>query len=360
MISDTPASDISAHWEQPLQPAHCPKCDVAHLIPAGMKTALCPACFNARLEPQPTVIRPEPPELILDYTLTPAQARQHLQAWLKGVWLRPKELDPGLLTQRLTRTFIPLWLIDGKVTGTWQAQMGYDYQVASSQEVYRGGGWTTRKLTETRIRWEPRAGSVTRAYENLSIPALEEHARLMQGLGKFKLQAALRYTAAPLENASIRVPSLLPEAAWPLAKSGFDRLAARDCQTAAAAQHVDEFIIQADYQDQNWTQLLLPVYTSAYRDEDGTVHPILIHGQNGKIWGVPRAAQRQARNWSLGLMAAAVFCFVLGLLFALGATLLPPLGIFSLLCFGGALLIGIIAPIPAVWAWNFNRSREQI
>jgi hypothetical protein len=323
-----------------------------------MQTALCPACFSANLEPQPTLIRPERPELILDFAITPTQVQARFGEWLKGVWLRPLELAPGLLSHRLTRTFIPMWLVDGNIIGNWKAHMGYDYEVASSQEVFRSGTWTTRKVTETRIRWEPRAGTATRGYQNLSVPALEEHTRLMRGLGKFNLAAASKYSPKSLERASVRVPSLLPEAAWPLAKSGFNRLTAQDCQRAAAAQHVDEFVIEANYHEQHWTQLLLPVYTTAYRDEDGIVHPILVHGQNGKIFGLRRASQRQARKWSLGFAGMAMVCFVLGLLFAAGAALIPPLGAIGLLFFGGAFFIGILAPIPAVWAWNFNKDEE--
>ena len=153
-MSDIPAEtvpdypDISALWDHPLQPAHCPQCSVAHLIPKEMETALCPACFRARLVTQPTIIRSEPPELLLEFEITPTQVKAYFTNWLKGVWLRPKELDATLLTQRLTRIFIPMWLVDGKVIGSWQAQMGYDYEVASSQEVFRDGRWTTRKLTE--------------------------------------------------------------------------------------------------------------------------------------------------------------------------------------------------------------------
>jgi hypothetical protein len=237
--------------------------------------------------------------------------------------------------------------------------MGYDYQVASSQEVFHSGSWTTRRRTETRIRWEPRVGTVERSYQNLSVPALEEYASIQGGLGKFELEEASDYSSTKLEGASIRVPSLVPEAAWPLAKSGFDRLIARDCQIASDAQHVDEFIIKADYQNLNWTQLLLPVYTTAYRDESGKVYPILVHGQNGTILGIRRASQQQARIWSFGLAAVALVCFLLGLLLAAATTLLPLLGIISLLFFGGALFAGILAPIPAFWAWNFNRAQDE-
>jgi hypothetical protein len=224
-----------------------------------LKNALCPACYVGRLDDQPTVIRQEPPELLVNFMITPDQVKLRVKHWVKGIWLHPKELDPDILTQRLTRTFIPLWLIDGKVTGTWQAKMGYDYKVASSQEVFQNGTWKTHKLTETRIRWETRVGSIDRHYQNLRIPALEEHARLMNGLGSFKLEAASTYLPQQLENASVRIPSLLPDAAWPLAKSNFDRFSAKDCQIAADAQHIDEYTIQANYDALNWTQLLLPV-----------------------------------------------------------------------------------------------------
>jgi len=358
--SDPPddSPDLSTLWGSPVQAAHCPQCGVAHLIPAIMQTALCPACFEARLEPQPTINRPEPPELLIDFKISPTQVKAGFQSWLKGLWLRPKELQPDVLSQRLTRTFIPMWLVDGSVTGTWQAEMGYDYQVVSSQEVYRSGTWTTRKMTETRIRWEPRAGTAQRSYQNLSVPALEEHTYLIQGLGKFTLASASKYSPEPLKKASVRIPSLLPDEAWPVAKSNFERLVAQDCQIAANAQHIDEVNIQADYQDLHWTQLLLPVYTTAYRDENGKVYPILIHGQNGKIFGIKRASQIQARYWSIGLVAAALICFLLGLSFAAATTLLPLLGIISLLFFGAALLVGITAPLPAFWAWNFNRSKD--
>lgn len=350
--------DLSTLWGSPIQAAHCPQCGVAHLIPATMQTALCPACFEARLETQPTINRPEPPEMLIDFKISPTQVKAGFQTWLKGVWLRPKELQPEVLSQRLTRTFIPMWLVDGTVTGTWQAEMGYDYQVESSQEIYRSGTWTTRKLTETRIRWEPRTGTAKRTYQNLSVPALEEHTRLIKGLGKFTLESASKYSPEPLNTASVRIPSLLPDEAWPLAKSNFDRLVAQDCQMAANAQHVDDVNIQADYQDLNWTQLLMPVYTTAYRDENGKVYPILIHGQTGNIFGIKRASQVQARIWSLSLVVVALICFILGLSFAAATTLLPLFGVFSLLLFGAAFLVGITAPLPAFWAWNFNRSKD--
>jgi hypothetical protein len=179
----------------------------------------------------------------------------------------------------------------------------------------------------------------------------------MDGLGQFPKNAAGPYGPSQLAQTSIRVPNILPEAAWPLAKSGFDRLAAQECQTASAAQHIDEYTVQASYKNLHWTQLLLPVYSTAYRDETGQVYPVFIHGRTGKISGVRRSSQQQANLWSLGISIAAILCFLFGVLLAAGAVLLPVISVISLILFGLSLFIGILAPIPAVWAWNFNRSQ---
>lgn len=347
--------DVAESWGLALQPASCPHCGVTHLVPAGREGIDCPACFSATLEPQPAPPRPEPPELLLEYAIALAQVEGTLEKWLASVWLRPPDLKSSVLLSRLTRTYIPMWLVDGVVDGTWAARMGYDYQVASSQEEYRGGRWISREHTETRIRWEPRTGQVERTYRNLGTPALEEHDRLWAGLGTFDLGAARAYEPRSLEGATVRAPSLLPEEAWPIARVGFDRFAAADCQVAAGAQHVEEYAIQAEYRDRHWTQLLLPVYASAYHDDEGHVIPILVNGQTGHVYGRRCASQKRGWRWSGGLALVALLCFLLGALLAVASVLLPLLLVGAVVLLVSSLVLGIAAPTPVIWAWQFNR-----
>ncbi|MBN1665811.1 MAG: hypothetical protein JW862_01935 [Anaerolineales bacterium] len=346
-------------WQQNLHATRCPRCENQYLVPAARENALCPGCFAAHLESMPGTLRPEPPESLIPFEITPAQVSVRLQAWLKGNWLRPTELDAHILGQRLTRTFLPMWLVDGQVCGWWQADMGYDYQVASSQEVYQGGRWTTNRLTETRIRWEARTGTLERSYENLSVPALPNHDQLVKRLGKFKISNAPRYQPAELDHSVVQVPVMLPEAAWGVARSGFDRLAAADCQRAAGAQHIEAYQIQADYEQLNWTQLLLPVYTSAYRDENGGIITIRVNGQNGIVDGMRRASQKKGNTWSLGIAGVAVLLFITGLVASALTTLLPLLGILGVVFLVLGLFTGLAAPIPAIWSWNFNRKEKE-
>jgi len=346
---------LAEHWGAPLSAAGCPRCQRAFLIPQNSDPTTCPACFAASLEAQPARRRAEPPELAAPYRISPTRAAAKLDEWAGQVWLRPDELEGQALARRLRKTFIPMWLVDGRVQGHWQAQAGYDYQVASSQELYQSGRWQTCQLTETRIRWEPRAGQLDREYHNVPAPALEEHTHLLQALGVFDLEAAEAYSPALLNQACIRIPDLNPQEAWPLAQGAFDHRAASDCQTAAGAQHSEEFRLQAEYTNQHWTRLLLPVYATTYRDEEGTRHPILLHGQTGRIYGTLRASEKKAWRWTGGLGLAALVLFVIALAMTLASGLLPLLGPLAVVAFIFSLGVGLAAPVPAVWAWRFNR-----
>ncbi len=354
-MPETIVTETAALWGAALQAAGCPKCGVAHLVPAERLNASCPNCLAAKLTPQPARLHSAPPELYLPFALTSAQVQNALANWARGIWLQPDDLKPQTLLSRLTKTYLPLWLVDGQVIGSWQAQVGYDYQVASSQESYASGQWQTHKVTETRIRWEPRAGLVDRAYQNVVAPALEEHERLMAQLGQYPINQATAYSPAALKEAAVRAPSLLPDAAWPIARAGLDHHAADDCQTAAAAQHIDQFKLQAEYQNHHWTQLLLPIYTTAYRDDEGRVIPILINGHTGKVAGKLRSSPKKGWLWTGAITALALAGFVFAVLITLAGAVFPPLvlvgGLLILLSLG----LGLIAPVPAIYVWRKNR-----
>ncbi len=345
-------------WGLDLQPAGCPACRRAFLAEAGRIGQPCPACARGHLEPQPARMRPEPPELMLTFTRRPADLRPALEAFVKEVWLRPDDFNADSLLKRAVPVFWPMWLVDGDVAGSWQAEMGFDYQVKSSQEAYRGGQWTTTELVETRARWEPRCGEVRRRYHNVSVPALSDEQALTGLIGAYPLGEAQPYDAGAMRGAVLRVPDLPPDSAWPLAREALDRLTAQDCQTAAGAQHVRQSRLNVTYDSLNWTQLLLPLYATYYTDDSGQAQPVLIHGRTGRVGGRRLASQR--KGWQLaGLLAGiALALLAAGLVLAGIGALFPPL-----LALGGFLVViafgaGIGALAPALWPWQWNQRQR--
>jgi hypothetical protein len=294
------------------------------------------------------------PELVLGFGLSRAQAARALEDWARAVWLRPPELAGGALAARLARVYQPMYLVDAAVAGHWSAQMGYDYRVASTQESYRDGQWATQRQEENRIRWEPRAGELAREYRNVAVPALEEQARLMRGLGSFDQEAAALFTPESLAEAMVRLPSLDPEAAWPVARARLEAQAAADCQAAAGAQHVEQAQLSLNYANQHWTLLLLPVYVTAYRDDNGQWRIVRLNGRTGQVSGVRRASMRQGWLWSGTLAGLAAALFLMALLLGAGGALVPPLLALSGLMMIVALALGLGAFVPAAWVWQHN------
>jgi hypothetical protein len=350
-------AEESQLWGTGLQPAGCPVCGAGFLISAQPGEQRCPNCWRSNLQAQPARLRPEPPELVIPFPQKGQDYLTQAQNFVKPVWLRPDDLEPACLIQRAVPVFLPHWLVDGNLSGNWQAQVGYDYQVQSSQETYGGSGWQTHQVVETRIRWESRLGQIARRYENLPAPACSESAQLAKRIGQSSPKEGWPYQPDLLHNAVLRIPDMPPESAWPAARTQFNQHAAQDCQTAAAGQHIDQFSLNAEYKALNWTQLLQPYYATAYQDDEGRLHTILINPFSGALSGPRLASTRKAWLYSAISAGIAILLLILGAVLLASAGLAPPLSVLGALAIIGGLAAGIFALAPVLWVWNWNRQQ---
>jgi hypothetical protein len=338
----------------------CPKCHAAFLSATGTVERVCPVCFSAPLSHQADYPVPANPELILPFAIDPARIETILADWSKATWLCTVEMNEKTLAARLTRLFIPMWLVDGEVSGNWQAQAGYTYQVASSHDAYSNGQWSSRQVNETRLKWEPRAGCIQRAYQNLTVQALEEHGRLAPLMGAFPIQRSVPYQPGLIHSESVLLPDIPIEKAFPLAKAQFDRAAGADCLTAVGAQQIEQMNLACDYQDLNWTLLLLPLFTTYYREKNGVLHSVLINGVTGQVSGVRRASQSRGWRWTAVMAALGAACIFAAVLVGLLAALIPPVALLSGVLFVAGACLAIASPIPAIRVWQYNRRSEEL
>lgn len=347
-------------WGLALQPTGCPQCGQVYLLPQGEAGVLCPNCAGADLQPQPAHLRSEPPEKIVPFQVQRAGLKAIFGQFVRGVWLHCDEFNPDTLLERAVPVFVPMWLVDSDLQGSWQAEMGFDYQVKSSQEAYSGGSWRTREVLENRVRWEPRLGQVDLRYDNSAVPAMSDHERLSQRVGNYNLKSSRAYDPGLVGSAALRAPDVDTAQAWPLAKDALEQRLAQDCLQAAGAQHLRRFSCKISYTQERWTQLLMPLYFSWYSDDDGRRYPVYVNGQSGRVGGIRLASQRKGWQWAGILAAAAVGVFLLALLGFLLTSLFPPAAAIGAVLAGIALLVGAAAIIPAVWPWQWNRRQPGV
>lgn len=350
-------------WNAALHPAHCGNCHAAFLLPANAGAPWCPNCFAARLEPIPALALNAAPELILPFNVADATLQANLERWARDIPFKASNLNGRDLRAKLTPVFVPMYLADRSVWGTWSAQMGFDYLVASSEERYNGSGWVSQRLNETRIRWEPRLGEIAREYENLPAPALEGHAQLMFHLGDakalpFDTSRAVPFADEMLQNALVRMPEIEPDAAWNVAVHELERRAGNDCQIAANAQHHEKFSWHVLFGTPHWTLLLLPMYVTSYTGDDNKAIPVRVNGQTGLVSGVRRASMKNARRWTLLLGGIAALAFLLGVIVVVVSFITPEVQAAAGVLLVLTLVLCLAAPVPLIVVWQYNRVHD--
>ena len=127
-------------------------------------------------------------------------------------------------------------------------------------------------------------------------------------------------------------------------------IASDDCRRAASGDHLRDFKWSAEFAGQNWTQLLLPLYSTYYLDDDGQPQILLINGQTGILNGRQQASMKRAYRTAGAIGAVAILLFLVGLVLTFievgGGETAVSLSFFTLLA----------ALIPIIYVWQFNRS----
>ena len=346
-------------WGEDWLLAGCATCNGVFVLPPEKMGERCPFCGQTTLSQMNAnddhPIYTQPPELVVPYRVEENQLRTKVAQFAKSVWLASSDLSETNLLARLQPIYLPMWLVDAQVQSEWQAEMGFDYEIVSHREQYHNSHWQTERVKEGRVRWEPRVGRLNRTYDNLSAPALEEQHRVEEQVGRFTLDDTKPFQRYDLAGAMVHLPNRPPEDAWNDAVWGFKLAVSEDCRLAAEADHMRGFNWSPHFTNQQWTQLLLPLYTSYYLDDDNQAQVVLLHGQTGKLHGPKRASMKRARRIAGIILAiTAVFLVVTLLLLLLGFTLdeaaLPWAGMLVVFTVG----VGGTAVLPLAYAWYIN------
>jgi len=236
--------------------------------------------------------------------------------------------------------------------------------VASSEERFNNGQWVSQRINETRIRWEPRAGEISRKFENIPAPAFENYPRLMAALGDnnafpFDGSRAVVFSPELLKQAVVRAADIESAAAWKIARPEVERRAANDCRAASNAQHQEQFALRAAFGEPHWTLMLLPTYVTSYSDDDNKWLAVRMNGQTGYVSGVKRASMKKAQSWALGLGAVALLAFVVTVLIALTSLAVPGMQRVAVALVLVTLGVSLAAPVPLILAWQYNRGARN-
>ncbi len=351
-------SASSNKWYGELIPAFCCHCNQSFFMKPNLLDRYCPICFEIGFEIHPILTFLEKPELILPFRINHEQVAGIFKRFLDNFWLNPNDLNPANLQSRASFNYWIMWLMDAQVDGFWKAEMGFDYKIKSSVESFKNQTWDSKDEIDIKTRWESRMGEVHRMYQNINLPALDQHGKFIRMIGDYDLKYVSPISDIDLQEMVV-APAINPQKVWDQAILQLDKAVENECKSACDAQYIRGFTNSAEYTNPNWTLLLLPYIATYYINDTGEKVPVYINGQSGQIHGLRFASTRKALTLAgIGGIFAFIM-FISGILAMTFASILPPLPVVGFILVTISLILGISAVVPLIWSLFHNQQEKE-
>lgn len=336
---------------------NCPACKRVFLSPEKKRNKLCPLCFSAELQAQPSLVRREAPESLIPVAISKAQLTKILDGFTHKIPFKTADLTPENLVDRMQLVWWPQWLVDGDLEGEWSGTVGFDYQVQTAQESFGNSGWQSKAKLRTETRYEPRKGYLRRHYDNIPVPALRNHNERLKQIGAYDNLKAVYCEPGAVGQNYVQMPEVQPQELLEQAKTRLRDHAVGEIAQATGADRRREINFDGQYLNLNWTEFLLPVLSTHYLDDQGVTQGVWLNGQSGKIYGRRLASVKKARRISLLMGILPLLAFVSAVIVVMVSK--DPALVASMILVGMvALLLIVLSLIPWVRAamWNSEQN----
>jgi DNA-directed RNA polymerase subunit RPC12/RpoP len=288
-------SQAELGWGVARKELHCDSCGADMAIPENALTATCPFCASNRVNVRMAPTDQLRPRFLIPFKIQPQATRTLAQQWLGKGWYHPDELGNSAIVDRFTGVYLPFWTFSAEITSTWKAEVGYEreerYYDSDDKE------WKTR----TKIDWRWENGRVSLNVADLLISGSTHlNQAILKRLYPFNLNDLVSYAPDFLAGWQAQTYELTLPKAWEQGKAEMRERAKSACYSDTGSSHVRNFSMSADFDEETWRYVLLPVYLAAYKFEN-KVYQVMLNGQTGAITG-----QKPVAWWKIWLVVAAM------------------------------------------------------
>ena len=282
-------------WGVERREMHCENCGAILAIDEGAITTTCPFCASNKVNVRAAISDVLRPGFVIPFKVKADQLVGRSKEWLGKGWFHPSELRSSAMVDHFTGIYLPYWTFDTVINASWRAEVGHEkterYYDSSSKS------WKTR----TKIEWRWENGSVHLNIDDFLVSGSSQLSRVILGrIKSFNLDDLAEYSSDFLAGWQAQAYDITLPEAWEDGKESLRELAKKSCYEDINSSHVRNFSMTADFGDETWRYLLLPVYLTSYRFE-GKAYQVMANGQNGEI-----AGQKPVAWWKIWLAVAAL------------------------------------------------------
>ena len=332
-------------WGIERRSIQCASCNAVYSGREGDLSTTCPFCGSNRVSSHGDLHDFIRPGFLIPFGVDAAQCRTAVRAWLGKGWMHPPELRRADVADRFSGMYLPFWIFDAHTDARWKAQVGYE----ETKRRRRDGKWET----ETVIRWQWENGRVSLPIHNLLVYGTSKLSQvLLERLYPYDLTLLAEYDSGYLAGWQAQAYDIALKPAWEVGKRRMRERVKDACYGGIASSHVRDFSMVADFNNERWRYVLLPVYLSTYLYENKAYH-VMVNGQTGTIAGQKPVAW--LRVWLVILAALAP-----GILGGLLGLITLPLGGVGVFILPFAFVLFVLGMIASIYVFVQARSADDL
>lgn len=265
----------------------CKNCSAEITVDPSERSFTCPFCDSTYvLELPPAESNRERPEFVVGFTITPQDAVEKFQGWLRqNGWFRPGDLRQAQIQEKMRGVYLPFWSFSMLAESRWSAQIGeYWYRTETYTVVENGKSVTrTRQVRET--EWWPLSGLHHSYYSGYLISGSKGLPQVWaERIKPFRLEALKRYQPYFLAGWLSEEYSVEKQAAAELCKQEFYRWEQKNVAGFLPGDTQSGVTVETQFSNVNSDLILLPIYLLTYKYRD-KLYRFLVNGQTGKFCG---------------------------------------------------------------------------
>jgi predicted RNA-binding Zn-ribbon protein involved in translation (DUF1610 family) len=299
-------SQAQRGWGETRRELVCESCGAVVTVAPDVLTSTCAFCGSNRVLARDATGDILRPTTLIPFVIDQEQCQARVREWLGRGWMHPPELRNVRALRELTGIYIPYWTFDTRVNAAWKAEVGTE----RTERYYDDGEWKTRTV----IDWHWRTGRVHVPVDDHLVAGTARLSRvILSKVEPFGLQALVEYDPGYLAGWQAKTYDIELPQAWEMAKDEIRGRVKRACHADTGSSHVRNMRMQADFADERWRYILLPIYLASYPFDQRTFQ-VMVNGQTGKVGGQKPVAWLRVWLAIAGLLTPGACLGLLGLL----------------------------------------------
>jgi len=260
----------------------CGGCGAEVTLAATESTSDCPYC-GTHVVSETDARSVLQPQYILPFSIERTDASGRFRTWISTRRFAPGALKKyARVSEPLTGVYYPFWTFDSKTTSRYTGMRGV-YYTETVRTTDSEGKAVTRTVTKT--RWYPAAGTVSRNFDDVLIPASASLDRdLVQKAQDFPLDRLVEYDGRYLSGFRGETYSVKLETGFAEAKSVMDAQIRADVRAHIGGDTQRITSLHTQHRDVTFKYVVMPLYALKYRFQD-KYYPVIINGVTGTVAG---------------------------------------------------------------------------